>query len=257
VKIGIHLSIEHTIDELPILCTTYKLDCFQFFTKSPRRWSQKLIDENIATAFKNNMQTQNIDPQNTFIHCSYLINPANPTLKTYNEIECEFENAYRLGVYNLVLHPGSCKSLDCLKNVANTIKQVLNQYPNITLMLENTTRIGSNLEDLKILKEEIGQNVFYCIDTCHLFVTGYILDVEIIDKILNIDNIKLWHLNDSKTAFGSKLDRHEKLGKGLIGFESIKKFLSFPKIQNASFVLETPGTNATRSKEIQMLRNCL
>lgn len=256
-KLGIHLSIEHTIEELPILCKTYKLDCFQFFTKSPRRWSQKLIDEYIAKAFKNNMQTQNINPQNVFIHCSYLINPANPTPKTYNELECEFENAYRLGVYNLVLHPGSCKSLDCLKNASNTIKHVLNKYPDITLLLENTTRIGSNLEDLKILKEYIGGNVFYCIDTCHLFASGYNLDMDIIDKTLNINYIKLWHLNDSKASFGSRLDRHEKLGKGLIGFENIKKFLRLPEIQNAFFVLETPGTNLTRSKEIQTLRKHL
>ncbi|OSS41344.1 Endonuclease 4 [Desulfurella amilsii] len=256
-KLGIHLSIEHIIDELPILCTTYKLDCFQFFTKSPRRWSQKLIDESTAITFKKNMQNQNINPQNAFIHCSYLINPANPTSKTYSELEYELENAYRLGIYNLVLHPGSCKDSDCLEKASNTIKHILKQYPNINLLLENTTRIGSTLEDLKILKEKIGENVFYCIDTCHLFVTGYILDVDIIDKILNIDNIKLWHLNDSKAAFGSKLDRHEKLGKGLIGFENIKKLLRLPKIQNASFILETPGTNATRSKEIQILRKYL
>ncbi|WP_291490620.1 3'-5' exonuclease [Desulfurella sp.] len=144
-KLGIHLSIEHSIIQLPILCKTYKLDCFQFFTKSPRRWSQKLIDDETANAFKQNMSLYNINPENAFIHCSYLINPANPTSQTYNELETEFENAYKLGVYNLVLHPGSCKGPDCLQKVAQTIKPILSQFSDITLLLENTTRIGKNL----------------------------------------------------------------------------------------------------------------
>ncbi|MGC8616274.1 MAG: deoxyribonuclease IV [Desulfurella sp.] len=256
-KLGIHLSIEHSIIQLPILCKTYKLDCFQFFTKSPRRWSEKLIDDETANAFKQNISLYNINPENAFIHCSYLINPANPTSQTYNELETEFENAYKLGIYNLVLHPGSCKDPDCLQKVTQTIKPILSQFSNTTLLLENTTRIGKNLQDLKILKEKIGENVFFCIDTCHLFATGYNLDVEELDNILDINNIKLWHLNDSKAPFGSNLDRHEKLGKGLIGFENIKTFLRSKKLKNASFILETPGTNKTRFKEVELLRKFL
>lgn len=253
-KLGIHLAIEHKIDELPILCKKYNIDCFQFFTKSPRKWSQTLINENIAISFKQNMQSQSINSKSAFIHCSYLINPANPTPQTFVELENEFENAYKLDIYNVVLHPGSCKSADCLKTASNTIKHALDKYPNIRLLLENTTRIGSSIEDLKIIAEEIGTSVFYCLDTCHLFATGYNLDVDTIDKILNIKNVKLWHLNDSKAPFGSKLDRHANIGKGQIGIKNIINFLSSKKLQNASVVLETPGTNKTRSVEVQSLR---
>ncbi len=256
-KFGIHLSIESKIEELPFLCKTYNIDCFQFFTKSPRKWSQKAIDDTIAINFKDNIKKKGITTKNLFIHCSYLINPANPTQQTFAELESEFQNAYKLGVHNLVLHPGACKDTDCLKKVSNTIKHVLRQYPKIKLLLENTTRIGRNLEELKIIKEEIGDRVYYCIDTCHLFATGYNLNVGVINDILDIENIKLWHLNDSKSPFGSNLDRHANIGKGLIGIENIKKFLQSKQLKNALFILETPGTNKTRSKEVELLRTYL
>jgi len=257
VKFGIHLSIESKIEELPFLCKTYKIDCFQFFTKSPRRWSQKAIDDTIAINFKDNIRKERIAIENVFIHCSYLINPANPTQQTFAELDSEFQNAYKLDIYNLVLHPGACKDSDCLKKVSNTLKNALQYYPKIKLLLENTTRIGRNLEELKIIKEGIGDSVYYCIDTCHLFATGYNLNVEIVYDILGLDNIKLWHFNDSKAPFGSNVDRHANIGKGLIGIENIKNFLQSKQLENALFILETPGTNKTRSKEVELLRTFL
>lgn len=256
-KLGIHLAIEHSIKELPILAKNYKLDCFQFFSKNPRRWSSKPIDIETAQSFKNNLKSLNINNSDVFIHCSYLINLANPSEKTYIELENEFQNGYLLGVYNLVLHPGSCKTPDCLNTVIKTIHKVLKNYPKILLLLENTTRIGCKLEDLKYIKETLDNKVNYCIDTCHLFVSGYNLSMENIDNILGLKNIKLWHLNDSKSKFNSKLDYHANIGKGLIGIENIKKFLLSVKTREVKIVLETPGNNATRAKEVDLIREII
>jgi deoxyribonuclease-4 len=174
----------------------------------------------------------------------------------------EFERAMAIGAEYLVMHPGSAKdqSIDeaIVALAASLEKAAKGLKPKrLTLLLENTAGAGATLgrtfEELHQIRTALDSRlpcpVGYCLDTCHLYASGYDVLAKLpavvreAEKTLGIDNVPVIHANDSKGALGSKLDRHMNIGEGLIGREGFRRILNHPKLRSKAFVLETPIDN--------------
>ena len=216
-------------------------------------------------------------PENVLPHAGYLINIASPDEesreKSINALIDEVKRCNQLGLKYLNFHPGSyltSNEEEGIKNVVISLNRVIEETENIILVIENTAGQGSNLgnrfeqisEMIKgiINKERIG----VCIDTCHSFAAGYDLSGKNgyesvwseFEKIIGIRYLKGIHLNDSKTPFASRKDRHESLGKGYIGNEFLELLVNDKRLENIPIVLETPN-ELVWSEEIKMLYNLI
>jgi deoxyribonuclease IV len=199
------------------------------------------------------------------IHANYLINVAgtNPEMleKSVSALRAEMERAISLRAEYVVLHPGSFRSCSREEGIANACAAIartadgLNMAGNgLTLLVENTAgaefSLGSSFESVAELICALAKYipVASCIDTCHTHVRGYDIVSEAgyaetmrqLDGTVGLANVRVWHCNDAKAACGSKLDRHEHIGKGSIGLEPFRRLLNDPRNTYAAFILETP-----------------
>jgi len=194
-----------------------------------------------------------------YAHGSYWITPA-----TGNQVSAqaslgilkkELALAKQLEINYLVLHAGSAKNFpdknDGIKAMAAMLNEALEDENNVKVLIENTAHAGkavcSDLQDFATLQKllETGDKVSFCIDTTHAFAYGYDLEatddfVAILNKTMGIENIKLIHLNDSASEYGSRIDAHLPPGKGLIGKQILKRFIRHPKLKNIPIIIEPP-----------------
>jgi deoxyribonuclease IV len=200
------------------------------------------------------------------IHDNYLINLAscNESLRTQSvaAFRGEMERALAMGAEYLVAHPGNCKGHSVEEGIHSVIRSLAEAAQDLdtrklTVLLENTAgagaALGSRLEELAMMRQFAGEltdlTIGFCIDTCHCHASGYDVasasglkkTIAEIDRVLGIDNVKVIHANDSKTALGSHVDRHEHIGHGYIGEEGFRRILNHPKLRNKAFILETPN----------------
>ena len=186
----------------------------------------------------------------------------------------EMQRCEQLGLKLLNFHPGShlakISEEECLTRIAESINLVLNKTHGVTAVIENTAGQGTNLgfkfEHLAYIIEKVEDKsrVGVCIDTCHTFASGYdFLTPEGYDtvfadfeKIVGFKYLKGIHLNDSKKALASRVDRHESIGKGFIGLEFFKRFVNDPRFDNMPIILETPDESIWE-EEIEMLRKMI
>lgn len=252
-----------------------KANAMQIFIKSPRSFGVKKISTQEAKEFRD--YAKNFGLKFFVAHCSYLLNFAKPLSKNewavkllVNDIEC----VAALGGNGVVLHIGKYLELDKKKafsNIAANIHKVLDMTKNtgIPLLLETTagqgTEIGYRFEELNELYEVINRSdrIRFCIDTCHIFAAGY--DIRTTkgvaavfkewDKLLGISKIACIHLNDSMKPLGSRVDRHEDLGKGMIGLEGLKAVVKFAKKHHIPVILETPERTQNYAQELEILRS--
>jgi deoxyribonuclease-4 len=199
------------------------------------------------------------------IHANYLINVAgtDPEMleKSVTALRAEMVRAISLRAEYVVLHPGSFRSCGREEGIANACSAIaratdgLNMAENgLTLLIENTSgaefSLGSSFESVAELIAALAKiiPVASCIDTCHTHVRGYDIVREAgyaetmrqLDATVGLVNVRVWHCNDAKAACGSKLDRHESIGKGSIGLEAFRRLLNDPRHEHAAFILETP-----------------
>lgn len=200
------------------------------------------------------------------IHDSYLINlaSADPAIRARSiaAFRGELERAVAIGAEYLVMHPGSAVGRDSVEAALEGIAASLHTASNclrtigLTLLLENTAgagaTIGRSFQELRALHDLCAPRlpipVGYCLDTCHLYASGY--DVSTFgglkdtlaraDQILGLDNVPVIHANDSKGAFHSRMDRHANIGDGHIGLEGFRRILNHPRLRAKAFILETP-----------------
>jgi deoxyribonuclease-4 len=207
------------------------------------------------------------------IHTNYLINLAtlDPEIrsKSVASFRGELDRAKAIGAEYLVLHPGNHKDQPLEHGLAAFALGLAEaaagfSAPGLTVLLENTvgggTRIGQQFEQLRIIRDlaarETDLPIAYCLDTCHLFAAGFnIADaagledtVASADRVLGLDLVKVMHANDSKGALGSHLDRHENIGKGQIGETAFNRILTYPKLREKPFILETPRDDETEER---------
>ena len=262
-RVGIHTSIAGGVENAAE--RAYRLGCtaFQIFSTSPRQW--KPYDLGRAQCVQMNRLREKYDLKPLVIHTNYLINLAGTTphfhSKSVEAFRGEAERASALCAEYLVLHPGSFRGgsrEEGLERVAQAIQLATSGLDlargGLTVLIENTAgaefSLGADFKQVAELIERLRGviPVAACIDTCHVHVAGYDIvseegmqqTLKFLDLALGLKNIPVWHCNDAKAACGSRLDRHEHIGKGTIGLETFRRLLQDSRLKHAAFIAETP-----------------
>lgn len=258
-RIGFHVSIHDSVDMAVDRALELGCNTFQIFTRSPRQWNSPKLTPETAKAFSKKVKMHQMKP--VFAHMPYLPNLASPRDEVYEKsvktLSSELERCQQLEIPFLVTHLGSHLGTGMqkgFKRIINGINQSLtNANGSVILLLENTagTRnsMGSTLEDIQHIIDRLSnpELVGVCIDTSHAFAAGYDLRTEEtveatiskIDEIIGLKRLKLVHLNDSKGAFNSGIDRHEHIGMGMIGEEGFRCILA-SNLGELPLIMETP-----------------
>ncbi len=257
---GSHLSIAGGFHKALLQARDYGFETVQIFTKAPNQWYGKPIAEEDAALFRRTRRQTRI--RFPVVHDSYLINMASPDDSLWRRsIEAfvdEVKRAEQLGASFLVTHPGA--HLDSgeeagLAKVAASLDEVHQRClgVNVRILLETTAGQGSSLghrfEHLaKILALMAdSKRIGVCLDTCHVFAAGYALapekeyraTMQEFDRLIGLSRIKAFHLNDSKKEQGSRVDRHEHIGRGHLGLEPFRLLVNDPRFRARPMILET------------------
>lgn len=262
-RIGIHTSTAGGVETAAE--RAYRLGCntLQIFSSSPRQWKPYELSRPQLETMCRLCRQYGLRP--LVIHANYLINVAGGNAefrgKSIAALRAEIERGIALQADGLVLHPGSFRGLertDGLRQAASAIAEAAESLPlkrsGLAVLIENTAgaefSLGGSFEQVAELLAELRPivPVAACIDTCHLHVAGYDIvsesgyeqTIRLLDKTVGLKNIPVWHCNDAKAARGSKLDRHEHIGKGSIGLEPFRRLLNDPRTAHAAFIAETP-----------------
>ncbi len=276
--LGAHVSVSGGLDQSIYRGESIGCTAIQIFTKSNRQWHSKNITDEQANIFKETLKKSSI--KEVVVHASYLINigAANKEIndKSFESLKEELERCEKLGLKYLVLHPGNYQKnseIDCLKKIAENLNNIFIQVPgNTTILLENMagmgTSIGYKFENLANIIAQIKdkKRIGICFDTCHAFAAGYNFNNRSaydslwneIKSILDLKLIKVMHINDSKNEIGSRLDRHEFIGKGKIGINSFELLFNDERFFDIPKILETPvDTLEDYKKDLQLIVNLL
>ena len=261
VRIGAHVSIAGGMDKAPLRGQLVGCDTIQVFTKSNRQWHAKRLSEQEVSAFKANLAATNIGP--VVAHGCYLVNLAAPRRAVWEQsvgaFRVEMERAERLGIPFLVTHPGShagAGEVEGMRRVAEAMNELHASLPEarVRILLEASAGQGSSLgyrfEQLAEILATVEQasRVGICLDTCHVFAAGYDLrtpdgyrkTLRELDACLGLERLQAIHLNDSKGALGSRVDRHEHIGQGRLGRAPFRRLLNDPRLRHVPMILETP-----------------
>ena len=274
-KIGAHVSASGGVSNAPLNAAKIGADAFAFFTKNQRQWSSKPLELKEIDNFHKACEAHQIDINNILPHDSYLINLGHPDReklkKSRNAFIEEMSRCEQLNLTKLNFHPGShLTQIDedvCLNLISESINIALDKTESVTAVIENTAGQGSNMgyrfEHLARIIDGVEDKtrVGVCIDTCHAFAGGYDLSTyesthnvfNEFDKIIGFKWLKGMHLNDSKKKLGSRVDRHQSIGKGEIGMEAFRFVLQDPRFNNIPLILETIDSSIWE-QEIIMLR---
>jgi deoxyribonuclease-4 len=246
-----------------------RCDTMQIFTKSTGQWRARELPDDEVAAFRRRLDETGIHP--VVAHNSYLINvaAAAPVLRAQSiaALGEELDRAETLGLQALVMHPGSYTTgseSQGLELIARAIDGLLRARPRMKAMilLEHTAGQGTNLghrfEHLTTILEHLGgtPRVGVCLDTCHLLAAGYDLCSEAgyaatfqeFDRVVGLGRIRVFHLNDSKRPCGSRVDRHEHIGKGCLGLAPFRRLLNDARFRGLPMLLETPKLDTPESR---------
>ena len=259
--IGAHVSITGGVENAPYNAREIGAKAFAMFTKNQRRWTAKDLEPENIKLFKERLKEVGIKPEHILPHDSYLINLGNAdTEKRQQSLDAyidEMKRCHQLGLLYLNMHPGShlkeISEEESLNLIIDSINHANKFIPEVITVLEITAGQGSNLgytfEHLAYIIDKIEDKtrIGVCLDTCHMFAAGYDIrtsetyekTMADFEKIVGFKYLKGIHLNDSMVALGSKKDRHESIGKGLLGEEFFKLFMNDPRFDNIPIALET------------------
>ena len=257
--IGAHVSASGGVESAPVNAHKIGANAFALFTKNQRQWVSKPLTEESIRLFKENCAKYNFQPEYILPHDSYLINLGHPEPEGLEKSRAAFldemQRCEQLGLKLLNFHPGSHLNKisveDCLSLIAESINIALEKTKGVTAVIENTAGQGSNLGNefwhLKYIIDRVEDKtlVGVCLDTCHTFTAGYDLleDYERVfnefEEVVGFQYLRAMHLNDSKKALGSRVDRHDSIGKGFIGFPFFEKLMRDPRFDNMPLILET------------------
>ncbi|MDR0829152.1 MAG: deoxyribonuclease IV [Prevotellaceae bacterium] len=273
--IGAHISASGGIENAPLNAHKIGATAFAFFTKNQRQWVVPPLSENSVAKFKEHCQTLGYTTKQILPHDSYLINLGSPDKdglqKSREAFIDEMQRCEILGLDRLNFHPGAhlnqISENECFKKIAESINIALQKTSNVCAVIENTAGQGSNVGyRFEHLAEIIAQvddknRVGVCIDTCHAFTGGYELTTKEsfdktfadFDKIVGFKFLRGMHLNDSKKALASRVDRHETLGNGYIGENLFRWIMQDSRFDEMPLILETPDENLWAT-EIQRLK---
>lgn len=273
--VGAHVSAGGGVENAPLNARAIGARAFALFTKNQRQWKAKPLSLKSIEAFKQNCRQAGFAPPQILVHDSYLINLGHPgregLARSREAFLDEMRRCEQLGLQLLNFHPGShlndISAQQCLKRIGESINIALDKTRGVAAVIENTSGQGTNMgfrfEHLAFIIEQVEDQsrVGVCLDTCHAFTAGYDLrtpdayesTMKEFDQIVGINRLRGFHLNDSKTEFASRVDRHENIGKGKIGIETFRLIMNDPRIKaDIPMILETPVTSRW-PEEIAML----
>ena len=257
--IGAHVSASGGVENAPVNAHEIGANAFALFTKNQRQWVSKPLTEESIRLFKENCEKYNFKPEYILPHDSYLINLGHPETDALEKSRAAFldemQRCEQLGLKLLNFHPGSHLNKisveDSLDLIAESINITLEKTKGVTAVIENTAGQGSNLGNefwhLKYIIDRVEDKsrVGVCLDTCHTFTAGYdfLGDYDAVfnefEEVVGFRYLRGMHLNDSKKELGSHVDRHDSIGKGLIGFAFFERLMRDPRFDNMPLILET------------------
>jgi len=274
--VGAHVSASGGVDNAPLNAMKIGAKAFALFTKNQRQWVAKPLEEKMIERFKANLKQSGILPKYVLPHDSYLINLGHPEVekleKSREAFIDELQRCEQLGLELLNFHPGSHlvkvgkrdpyyadkimeAELNCLDVIADSLNLAIEatKGSKVKLVIENTAGQGTNLgykfEHLAhiINKVDDKSRVGVCLDTCHTFTSGYDLrtreaydeTMDTFERIVGFDYLSGMHINDSKPALGSRVDRHHSLGEGEIGWDTFRFIMNDARMDDIPLILET------------------
>lgn len=260
--VGAHVSTQGGIANAPIRAQEIGAGAFAFFTGSRSRWESRNLTEKEIGEFQLRCREAGYTPDRILPHTNYLINPgtADPEKRqlSLKSLIGEFQRCEQLGLKMLNLHPGSHVNLstedEALRLIADALNEAMSVTKGVTAVLENVAGQGTNLgytfEQLARIIElvEDQTRVGVCIDTCHAYSAGFDLATEegydatwkLFDDIIGADRLRGMHLNDDKKPCGSRVDRHESIGRGTIGEAFFRRLMRDSRFDGIPLILETP-----------------
>lgn len=267
--IGAHVSAAGGVENAPVNAHEIGAKAFGLFTKNQRQWVAKPLEQKSIYAFKENCQKYGYQPFQILPHDSYLINLGHPEKAALEKSRASFldemQRCEQLGLDRLNFHPGSHLSKTdeetCLRTIAESVNIALDKTRGVTAVIENTagqgTNLGHNFEQIRFIIDHIEDKdrAGVCIDTAHAYSAGYEIKTAEgfynafaeFDAVIGFRYLKGMHINDSKKELGSRVDRHDLIGKGTLGSEVFVRLMNDPRFDNIPIILETP--DETRWKE--------
>ncbi|WOO87330.1 deoxyribonuclease IV [Mollicutes bacterium LVI A0039] len=277
-KIGSHVGMKGprymlgSVEE----ALSYNATALMFYTGAPQNTARTAVENLRIDEAHKLLEANNIPLENLVVHAPYIINLGNTVKPETYQIAVEFlrkeiDRTVAMGAKYLVLHPGShvkAGTEAAIQAIIAGLDQVLDQDDDIIICLETMsgkgTECGRSFEELKQIIDgvKLSDKLGVCLDTCHIHDAGYDLSdfdqvLAEFDRIIGLDHLHVLHINDSKNPIGSNKDRHENLGYGYIGFETLCGIVNHPQLADKIKVLETPYVEkvAPYGQEIEMLRS--
>ena len=259
--IGAHVSTQGGVENAPLNAKALNAGAFALFTKNQRQWTAPPLKEESIAKFKENCTKYGYTASQILAHDSYLINLGQPDAEkrkqSFNAFVDEMTRCSQLSLDRLNFHPGSHLKLisedECMSLIAESVRNAIDTVPGVTAVFENTAGQGSNLgysfDQLAVMLERTDrpESVGVCIDTCHAFAAGYDLSTpegcekvfEEFERKIGFKYLKGMHLNDAKGALGSRLDRHNSLGAGNLGWNTFQWIVQDKRFEGIPLILET------------------
>jgi len=260
--IGAHVSASGGVENAPLNAVKIGAKAFALFTKNQKQWKAAPLTEKSILQFKENCRQSGFLPEHIMPHDGYLINPGSPDkemlAKSREALLDEMQRCEQLGLRMLNFHPGAhlnkIPESDCLKIIAESINFVLDKTSGVIAVIENTAGQGSNLghrfEHIRSIIDMVDDKsrVGVCLDTCHTYAAGYDIKsaeayentLDEFNKVIGLSYLRGLHLNDARKGLGSRVDRHESIGKGELGEEVFTRIMNDPRFENMPIILETP-----------------
>ena len=278
IRAGYHVSISGGLSTAFEHAKELECDVIQMFVGSPQMWQTPNITDAEVAKFKTEWKKSKVS--SVLVHAAYLPNPSSHRDSLRNlslkKLKDEAKITYRIGANGYVFHCGSNQESEAqgIKNAIATLNRLAEltdeKWP-VKLIIESDAgagnRIGDTIEELGAIWKGLAtkKRFGFCLDTCHLFVSGIDLrtteDISQLltkfDKLIGLEHLEFIHINDAMFELGSRRDRHENIGKGKIGEEGIRNILANPTIRKLPLILETPRTGEPRLdiQDIRLLRN--
>lgn len=272
--IGAHVSSSGGVENAPLHAKEIGATAFALFTRNQRQWRSAPLSEKSISLFKERCQSFGFAPEHILPHDSYLINLGNPDAeglaKSREAFLDEMHRCEQLGLKLLNFHPGShLNKMDpeaCLALIADSINWTLAQTEGVTAVIENTAGQGTNLgytfEQIAAIIERVEDKsrVGVCIDTAHTLASGYEIRTaegfadtfRRFEEVIGFHYLRGIHLNDSKKELSTRVDRHDSVGKGVMGMELFSLLMKDPRFDDIPIILETPDETLW-AEEIRLL----
>ena len=254
---------------------SYGANTFMFYTGAPQNTFRYDINDALTKEAYKKMEANGVALDKVIVHAPYIINLANPESAKHdfaiNFLKQEVSRCEKLGIKNMVLHPGSHVGSGIDKGIeliVDGLNKVLDDDNSVCILLETMagkgSEVGSSFSEIKRIIDGVSKKdlIGVCLDTCHIHDAGYDLNdfdkiLDEFDKTVGIKYIKCVHINDSKNICGARRDRHENIGKGYIGLDNLIKVIYNKRLDDVPKILETPYVNdlAPYKEEISLIRS--